>query len=228
MTNGQIKKELLCMAEEDYQKFASSLIPGVRGVLGVRLPALRKLAKRIAKEDWCTYLENAADDSFEEIMLQGFVIGSAPMEFSRRLKYIAAFLPKIDNWSVCDSFCTSLKATKEHRKEMWEFILPRMSCGREYEIRFAVVMMLNYYISEDYLNEALSLLVSVSHDGYYVKMGVAWALSMYYVCFPQQVLPVLTQGLLNDFTHNKTIQKIIESRIPPRETKDMLRGMKRK
>ena len=100
MTNGQIKKELLCMAEEEYQKFASSLIPGVRGVLGVRLPALRKLAKQIGKEDWRTYLENAADDSFEEIMLQGFVIGSAPMEFSRRLKYIAAFLPKIDNWSV--------------------------------------------------------------------------------------------------------------------------------
>ena len=150
MTNGQIKKELLCMAEEEYQKFASSLIPGVRGVLGVRLPALRKLAKQIAKEDWRTYLENAADDSFEEIMLQGFVIGSAPMEFSRRLKYIAAFLPKIDNWSVCDSFCTSLKATKEHMEEMWEFILPRLSCGREYEIRFAVVMMLNYYISEDY------------------------------------------------------------------------------
>ena len=133
-------------------------------------------------------------------MLQWFVIGSAPMEFSRRLKYIAAFLPKLDNWSVCDSFCTSLKATKEHMEEMWEFILPRMSCGREYEIRFAVVLMLNYYISEDYLNEALSLLVSVSHDGYYVKMGVAWALSMYYVRFPQQVLPVLTQGLVS-YTH---------------------------
>ncbi|PKM44535.1 MAG: DNA alkylation repair protein, partial [Firmicutes bacterium HGW-Firmicutes-6] len=106
-----LQDELLALVDEKYRKFSSSLTPGTDNILGVRLPALRKIGKKIAKADWRSYLETARDDSFEETLLQGMVIGYADMELTERLVMIKTYLPKIDNWSICDSFCTGLKFT---------------------------------------------------------------------------------------------------------------------
>lgn len=94
-----ILKQLMELKEEEYQKFQASLIPNCNNMLGVRIPELRKIAKEIAKEDWQTYLKNAKDTFFEEVMLQGMVIGYIKTDIEIRLKYIEQFVPKITNWS---------------------------------------------------------------------------------------------------------------------------------
>lgn len=227
--NEHIRKMLEELAEPKFQKFSSSLIPNIpsESVLGVRLPALRKIAKRIAKSDWRSYLADARDDSFEEIVLQGMVIGYAKAELPEVQQYITEFVPKINNWSVCDSFCSGLKVARAHPLEMWEFIMPYVKSDKEYEIRFGIVMMLFYYIDETHISEALNLLDAVRHESYYVKMAAAWAISIYYVSFPVETLEYLKRCKLDDFTYNKALQKIIESRQVDDDTKKRIRSMKR-
>jgi len=222
-----IKEQLLNLADVEYQKFATALIPTINNVIGVRLPELRKLARTIAKGDWRTFLAQAESDYFEEVMLQGMVLGYVKTDIEEILRYVADFIPKIDNWSVCDSFCISLKFTLKNKERVWDFIVPYLLSDKEYEIRFAVVMMLNFFIEEEYINRILQLLDKVSHEGYYAKMAVSWALSICYIKLPEPTMSYLLSNTLDDFTYNKALQKITESYRVDQETKTMIRAMKR-
>ncbi|PTL37991.1 DNA alkylation repair protein [Alkalicoccus saliphilus] len=223
-----IRKQLFESVDTNYQKFAASLIPNVDNVLGVRLPELRKIAKETAKKDWRTYLEENEDEYFEETMLQGMIIGYADAEVEDKLYYVAAFVPKINNWSVCDSFCSSLKFTKNNKERVWKFIQPYLVSEREYEVRFGVVMLLNFYVEENYLDSVLNHLDQINHEGFYAKMAVAWAVSICYIKFPDSTGEFLKNNTLDDFTHNKSLQKITESTRVSKETKMSIRKMKRR
>lgn len=222
-----VKEQLRAWADEEYRAFSAGLIPNVENMLGVRLPMLRKLAKEIAKGDWRAYLAEAEDDYFEETMLQGMVIGYAKADIDEILGYVAEFVPKIDNWSVCDSFCIGLKFAKQHQEKVWAFLQPYFVSKREYELRFGVVMLLNYYIEEPYISQVLRILDQVRHEGYYVKMAVAWAVSICFVKLPEPTMALLKNHSMDDFTYHKSLQKITESlRVDP-ETKALIRSMKR-
>ncbi|GIN94266.1 hypothetical protein J6TS1_01360 [Siminovitchia terrae] len=223
-----IRKQIFELIDTDYQKFSAALIPTINNVLGVRLPELRKIAKKIVKGDWRTYLETAKDEYFEEIMLQGMVIGYVETDIEEILSYVASFVPKIDNWSVCDSFCTGLKFTKENKERVWGFLQPYLSSKKEYELRFGVVMLLDFYIETEYINRVLILLDRVEHEGFYAKMAVAWAVSICYVKFPDSTMTYLGNNTLDDFTYNKALQKITESNRVDKETKSLIRSMKRR
>ena len=226
--NQTIRQRIFDRAEEDYKKFQSGLIPGEDRMLGVRLPHLRELAKEIAKEDWRGYLKTAQSDYYEEILLQGLVIGYGKAEPEETLRYATEFIPKITNWAICDSFCTGLKTAKKNPKLVWDFIQPYLHSTKEFELRFGVIMMLAHFINEEYIDEVLSLLDSIRHDGYYVKMGVAWAVSVCFVKYPDKTMAYLKASKLDNFTYNKSLQKIIESyRVDP-DTKTLIRTMKRK
>lgn len=228
MTNKTIKQQLLELAEPDYQKFAAALVPNVSGMLGVRLPLLRKLAKDIAKGDWRSYLAATDSEYFEEIMLQGMVIGSAKADLQELLTYVELFVPKIDSWSICDSFCAGLKFTNRHKEQVWQFLQPYLKSNKEFELRFGIVMLLDFYIVEEYIERVLGLFDEVNHEGYYVKMALAWAISICYIKFPELTLDYLQKSKLDDFTYNKALQKIIESRRVDQEAKELMRKMKRK
>ncbi|WP_301108854.1 DNA alkylation repair protein [Sporosarcina sp.] len=224
-----IRKQIHELIDSDYQKFASALIPNITNVLGVRMPELRKLAKVLVKDDWRSYLETADDDYFEEVMLQGLVIGYAKADIEEILTYVADFVPKIDNWSVCDSFCSGLKFTKKHKERVWIFLQPYLLSTKEYELRFGIVMLLTYYVETSYIDEVLARLGTIKHDGYYVKMAVAWALSICFIKLPEPTLAYLKRDTALDiFTYNKALQKITESCRVDTETKGLIRSMKRK
>ena len=231
----EIRKRLLALAEPEYQVFSASLLPGTGNILGVRLPKLRKLAKQLAAEDWKGCADSLAQKKeeafFEEIMLKGFVIGYAhslgKAELSEILSETEAFLPLIDNWSVCDSFCSTLKIAKEYPQEIWKFIQPYFQSEREFSVRFAAVMSLDYFIDEKYIEKLYSAYDSVRHPGYYAKMAVAWAVSMCYVRFPRKTEAYLAACALDDFTCNRAIQKTIESRCVDAQRKEHLRSLKR-
>jgi 3-methyladenine DNA glycosylase AlkD len=194
----------------------------------VRLPKLRELAKELAKGDWRGYIAVAQADYYEEVMLQGLVIAYAKADIEEVLRYVAAFVPKINNWAVCDSFCTSLKITQRHRARVWDFLQPYLHSRKEFELRFGIVMLLGFYIADEYIDQVLALLDGAKHEGYYVKMAVAWAISICFVKYPEKTMAYLQNSTLDDFTYNKALQKITESFRVDKETKILIRSMKRK
>lgn len=227
MNAEKIREELFALSEEKYQKFSSSLIPGITNLIGVRIPEIRKIAKKIAKEDPLGYLLAAEDTYFEEIMLQGLVIGAMKSDIETVLFQVEQFVPKIDNWSVCDSFSNSLKIAEKHRGEVWKFLIPYWHSEKEYEVRFAVVMMLFHFVTEEYLERLFEAFNEIKVSAYYVKMAVAWAVSVCFVKFPEATMQFLKQNELDDETFNKSIQKIRESRQVSQEKKKAVSMLKR-
>ena len=223
----EIQKELISLSQEKYQKFASALIPNVDNLLGVRIPVIHKIAKRIAKDDAFLYLQTATDLYFEETMLQGLVICNMKEDLDIILKQIKLFVPKINNWSVCDSFCTHLKVVKANKNEFWDFLQTYISSNNAYDIRFAVVIMLFYYIEENYLDQLFSAFNKINHQDYYVKMSVAWAVSMCFVKYPDETMAYLKNNNLDNFTYNKSLQKIRESLKVDKDTKEIIKSMKK-
>lgn len=224
-----IRLRLEAMAEETYRKFQSSLVPGEAHILGVRIPKLRALAKELAGGDWRSYLETATEDTYEETMLQGFVIGYAGMDSREAYERTAGFVPKIRNWAVCDCVCSTLKFAGKDLERTWAFLQPYLKDDREYFIRFGVVMLLNYFKKRpEYLSRVLEALDGIRHDGYYVKMAVAWTLSMYYIVYLGEVTEYFSHHHLDTFTYQKALQKIIESRQITEETRAQIREMKRR
>lgn len=227
MNNEEIREKLFKLQDKKYKEFHSTLCPNTDNIIGVRVPELRKLAKIIAKEDYDTYLKNAKEDYYEERVLQGMVIGLAKINFEQTIKYLTQFIPKIDSWAVCDTTVSGLKITNKYKEEMWNFLNKYLKSKKEFELRFAIVMILDYYITEEYINDVLKILNEVNHEGYYVKMAVAWAISVAFVKFPNKTMKLLENNKFDNFTYNKSLQKIIESYRVDEKTKQKIRKMKR-
>ncbi len=225
--NTWIKEQLLQNREPDYQKFISIQLPGVENILGIRLPILRKIAKQLATENWQEYLKTASEDSYEELMLQGLVLGYAKGDLLEKEPFLRSYLPKIDNWSVCDSTCSTLKLAKKQPEEFWDFLQQYLHSPREYEVRFVLVQMLDYYVTAEYLPKVLQAVDSVDLKTYYTQMAQAWAISICYREFPEKTLPYLKENHLDLFTHNKALQKITESLKVPAEDKAYIKTLKR-
>ncbi len=223
-----IRQQLFAAADASYQTFSASLLPGTDHILGVRLPLLRKMAQQIyRKGDWAAFLAEQPL-YFEETMLQGMVIGHAVKTFVDFRQYVPPFVPKIDNWSVCDSFCNSLHAAQDFREPLLADLRGYTQSAKEFEVRFGAVMLMDYYVDETYLPQVLSLLEAIRHEGYYAKMAVAWALSVCFAKFPAQTLSFLRSCQLDRDTYQKTLQKILESRRVSAADKDIIRAMKKK
>ena len=230
-TKEKLQAELKVLQDLKYQKFHSSLLPSVENVIGVRMPLLRKLAKEILKGDWQNYLQAVLPEKstyYEENIIQALLIGTSKLSWQERHAYIKEFVPKINNWAVCDLFCSTLKEAQYYQEEYWQLIVPYFNSSNTYDLRFASVMLLNHFTGDEFVEEALNLLEAIKHEDYYVKMGIAWAISIFYIKQPQLTLKLIKQNNLDDFTHNKAIQKIRESFRVSNEDKEMLNVFKRK
>lgn len=228
ITAEKIKDVLKEYIDEKFKDFTSALIPGARPILGVRVPILRKLAKEIAKDDWQTYLKEATEDTYEEVAIKGFVIGYAKAELKGLLPYIAEHIEKIDDWSLCDGFCSNLKVVEKHQEEFLEFLLPYAKIDDEFKQRVVAVMLMTYYLTDDYIDMSLEVLDSLKNEKYYCKMAVAWAIATAWAKQREKTYCFMQEGnnTLDDWTYNKAIQKMLESYRVSDEDKDMLRKMK--
>lgn len=255
-TKEKVRALLMDMAEPDYAKFSGSLLGREAVMLGVRLPKIRELAKKIAKAEGREYLdsilpdakekafeeqdgdtdpessmeENPVDDIryMEELMLYGMVIGCMKEKLETLFPYIRKYVARIDNWSLCDSFCAGLKQTKKQPELMWEFLQPYLRSEKEFDLRFGVVMLMDFYVTSEYIDDLLRIFDDIHHEGYYVKMAVAWALS---VCLVKQweksfAYMGSAENHLDEFTYAKTVQKCRESFRLTKEQKDMLTELK--
>lgn len=224
----KVRETLFELQDKEYQKFHSGLCPNVNNIIGVRIPDLRKIAKQIAQENPKEYLESIPKEYYEEIMLQGFVIGYMKADLQEKLKYLDKFVPKIDNWAVCDCSVSTFKFVEKNQEEVWEYLQKYLRSEKEFELRFAIIMLMDYYLKEEYIDQVLSIYDQIRHDGYYVKMAVAWAISMAYVKFSEKTWEFLQNNHLDDFTYNKALQKMVESYRVDNKTKEKIKKMKRK
>ena len=234
-----IKQKLIELSEEDYKKFNAKLCPDTkREMLGIRIPDLRNFAKKLlkesdaknsSKENLDNLLKSIDDEYFEETMLEGFIIGYSKCNIKEKIPFIKEFVPKIDSWEITDTFVPTLKIKDKDLKEVFKFIKPYFKSNKEFEVRFAVIMLLDYYIIDEYVDEVIQILDKISHEGYYVKMGVSWCLAEVGIKFNDKLMKYLQgENNLDKFTFNKTLQKMIESYRIDDKQKILLRNMKRK
>lgn len=228
MNNENIKIYLKSNIDLKYKAFHQKLIPTtITNFMGVRVPVIKSLAKEIAKCDYKEYLANVSFDTYEESMLCGLVIGNIKAQIDEVEVYIKEFVPHIDNWAVCDNFCAGLKIANKYKIEMLELIKSYLKSENEFELRFALVMLMDYYIIDDYIELVLSVYNATKHNGYYVKMAVAWGISVCYVKFTDKTFALLENNYLDDFTYNKALQKIVESNRVSNNDKAKIRLMRR-
>ena len=233
-----LDQHLLHLAEGGNAEFTRRLHPGVEGVLGIRMADLRALARRIARQDAAYYLqavENASEREQSPYMeartLHGLVLGYIkPTSVDDYLAHVARWVQRINSWSVCDAFqlADARRLLAEHNDRIWDFAGERLDSDHEYTVRFAVVLLMLYFIEADHITAVLDRLCAVRHEGYYVRMAVAWAVAECYIRFPENTLPIFEQHRLPLWTHNKALQKIRESLRPDTTVKARLQALKRK
>lgn len=248
----EIRDRLNKMSDADYVKFSASLIPasGRGTMLGVRLPALRDYAKELSKGDWRQELSYEEDLYFEETMLRGMILGYACRDIEELFACLKDFIPRVQNWSVCDSVCSGLKLVEKYPEKTWDFLQPYLKSGEEFPCRVGLIMLLNHFVklgedkkkisrkrsvtmadlqgqeeTGDYLEPILQALDREFTEGYYAQMAAAWLLAELFVTYPVRTLRGLRELHLDAFTRKKAVQKIRESRIPDKEVKAYLREM---
>lgn len=222
----QIRKELFRLQDVKYRDFQSKLLPTVKGdsVIGVRTPALRKYAKELQKQyDVQPFLEELPHRYFDENQLHAFLI-SEMKEFTSCIAEAQRFLPFVDNWATCDQM--SPKVFRKHRKALLEPIMEWISSDQTYTIRFGIGMLMTHFLDEEYDTAYPEMVASVRSEEYYVNMMIAWYFATALAKQYASILPYIEEQRLETWTHNKTIQKAVESyRITP-EQKTYLKTLK--
>lgn len=222
----EIQEYLLSQQDIGYKSFHSKLIPDIdeNTIIGVRTPILREYAKKMINHpDLHVFLENLPHKYFEENTLHGFLL-SLMKDYSELIYRLNQFLPYIDNWATCDSLIP--KIFKKHKKELYEQIRIWIKSNHCYTIRFAIKMLMDHYLDDDFLPEYLSLVLKVDSEEYYVRMMVAWYYATALAKQYDLVIPIIEKRQLNTWIHNKTIQKAIESYRIRDNQKEYLRSLK--
>lgn len=223
MTQQELRNCLEEMAEQDYKKFSASLIPGVKNMLGIRLPKLRKMAKELAKEDWKTYLSWNEFVYFEEVMIQGMILGYVKAPVEEVLEVTEQFIPRIDNWSVNDSFCNTFRTAEKYPEQTWTFLQKYHKSHKEFEVRVVAVMLMAHFLVPSYIDEVLKVLGALDVREYYASMAVAWAYATAWAKFPEKTRSYLQAHPIDRETYRRMLQKCIESRRITEEDKEWMR-----
>lgn len=219
-----VKKEIKMLAGNNAE-FYDKLNPTAKPSAGVRVPDLRKLAKKIAKEDYRFFLENNPLDTFEMEMLQAAVLGYAKDDVDIILKYASEFVPLIHDWAVNDMFCQNFKIARKYPEEVFDFLMKYRRATNEFESRVVSVLLMSHFLNDEYVDKVIDVLNELNTDDYYSKMGVAWAIATVMAKYPQKTIKYMKskKNKLDDWTYNKAIQKMKESyRVDRNDLEELL------
>ena len=222
-------ESLNALSEPKYAKFAATSIPGSAcRMLGVRMPALRSISRKIIKDDWRGFLEvSRFHEIYEMRLLHAMVLGGARCPIEQKIELTEAFLPAIDNWAVCDCLCSSFKPRKDDLDALFGYVCACAGRSDVFPKRFGLVMLMFYFHDAPWAAQTLDIYRGFSHPDYYARMGAAWGLATLFLTNREGVLEILRSNAWDDFTHNKAIQKITESyRVSP-EDKALARTLRR-
>jgi len=226
MTPTEIREALFQLRDEEYRDFQVKLIPNVapETMIGVRTPALRGLAKQLYRAgDYTAFLAELPHRCFDENQLHAFIL-SEMRHFEACLEATCRFLPYVDNWATCDQL--SPQAFKKNRQRLLEYIPGWLASGHTYTVRFAIGMLMAHFLDEDFDPEYLRTVSQVRSEEYYVRMMVAWYFATALAKQYDAALPYIEGRRLDYWTHNKAIQKCVESKRIPDERKAYLKTLK--
>lgn len=224
----EIQKELFSLQDKEYMKFLSKLTPNVSEdtIIGVRIPEIRKLAKKLVKNnEYEDFLKELPHKYYDENLLHGAII-SENKDFENCIELLNSFLPFVDNWAVCDTI--SPKIFKKHKKELIEKIKEWSQSDKTYTCRFGVEMLMTHFLDEDFKKEYLEIVANIHSEEYYVKMVIAWFFATALTKQWDYAVIYLENNKLDVWVHNKTIQKARESLRILEDKKGYLKGLKRK
>ena len=223
MKNIDIQKILLSMGEEKYRDFSSSLMPTINKdtVIGIRIPILRKFAKSL--EDYEEFLTHLPHKYFEENNLHAFLI-ERETDFNNCIEKLDAFLPYIDNWATCDSM--KPRVLKKNAKKLIPHIKRWLNSNETYTVRYAINLLMSFYLDENFNTKYLYLVANINSEEYYVNMMRSWYFATALAKQYDVALPYLNNYVLDRWTHNKTIQKALESSRITRDQKQYLKTLK--
>ena len=221
-----IQDKLFSMQDKNYQEFSRKLIPNIapEKIIGVRTPALRQLAKEIlAAGEETVFLSDLPHKYHEENQLHAFIL-SAMKDYEPCMAYLEKFLPYVDNWATCDQM--SPKVFKKHKPELLLQIRTWLNAEDTYTVRYAIGMLMVHFLDEDFGRIYLEMVAQIRSEEYYINMMIAWYFATALAKQYEAALPYIEERRLAPWTHNKAIQKAIESRRISVEQKAYLRTLK--
>ncbi len=222
----EISEHLFELQDTEYRDFQSKLIPTVdaKCFIGVRTPDLRKYASALAKqEDITVFLNSLPHKYFDENQLHAFII-SGMKDYDRCIEELNRFLPYVDNWATCDQM--SPKVFKKHRAELSDQISVWIESDHTYTVRFGIGMLMEHYLDDDFATEYPETVAKIRSEEYYINMMIAWYFATALAKQYEMIIPFITDRCLDRWTHNKAIQKSVESYRITTEQKTYLRSLK--
>lgn len=228
MNYTEFLNELYSLQDLKYKSFHSKLIMSDK-LIGVRTPDLKRIAKKIARSNYEEFFRYNKHELYEENLVHGLILGYLKLDYEALKPLVEEFMDYIDNWCVCDLTVANLKVYKKNKTKniIFNDIKKYITDESVWVNRFGYVLLLNYFVEEEYISEIFKLCENYK-DEYYVKMAIAWLISTCYIKFKGRTLTFLKTNKLDTWTNNKAIQKIIESTRVSLEDKKILRGLKRK
>lgn len=225
--NMSITNMLFNMQDIDYALFQSRLIPNIKKekIIGVRMPAIRKLAKEITQERKAHEFLNALPHYYYDENILHSILISAIKDYDSCIEKVNSFLPYVDNWAVCD--CLSPKIFNKHHKKLIDNIYIWAYSNHNYTCRFGIKMLMSHYLDEDFNPSYLKIPTNIHSKDYYVQMMIAWFFATALVKRWDDAIIYLIENRLSVHVHNKTIKKAVESRLIHIEQKNFLKNLKR-
>jgi 3-methyladenine DNA glycosylase AlkD len=225
----ELKGRLATLSEPSYAKFLDKLKCSRHLVLGIRTPKLTTLAKELAKTEGISFLDDFflyEQVSYEEIVLSYKVMGLLRLDRDTTQIYVNHLLSYNDGWATNDTLCSALTAIGRQRADYWPWIQDYLQSPNPWDIRFATISMMNWYLTDEYAQRSLQLLSTVRNDFYYVTMGLGWFYATAFAKQREKTLPYLFEGVLPPAVQKKAIQKCIESFRVSGEDKLLLRSIR--
>lgn len=203
-------KELYSLSDEKYRNFHSKIIKDNKNLIGIRTPILKNIAKEISRGDYNNFIKNMKHNTYEEKIIHGLIIGYIKTDFDTVITYLDEFIKYIDNWAINDIVAANLKIFNKNQNKGFKVIEKYLKMG-DFYTRFGLVLLLDYYINDSYIDKVLDIAFNMKDDKYYVNMANSWLISICYIKYPDKTLKYLKNSKLDKFTHNKAISKICDS-----------------
>ena len=210
---------LKSLSDNKYKEFHSSITSTKLNIIGIRMPILRTIAKKISKTGVEDYFKMVGNTYYEEVMLYGLVLSNSNCVD----KYLIDFIKRIDNWAICDTFSSNLKVVNKFKGKYWIYINSLIDLNNEFQTRVSIVLMMNYYLCDDYIDRVLYIVSNIKSDKYYINMAISWLLSVAIINYKDKVIEILESGKLSKFVQNKTISKIQDSYRVSKDLKELVK-----
>lgn len=216
---------LFTLQDLKYKNFHSKLILS-NNLIGIKTPILKMIAKNISKGDYKTFIKLNKHEYYEETIIHGLIIGYLK-DFKETIELLYEFIPYVNNWAINDIICANMKIFKKHQEEGFNIIKKHIKSNNPFQIRIGIVLLLDFYINDKYIDEIFKIVNNIKNDNYYVKMANAWLLSICYIKYKEKTYEFLLNNNLDKFTFNKTISKICDSKRVDIKDKEKLKKIRK-